>query len=107
MRCRVRGRQARAMASRLRSADTRACSAELKFRELSTGDFVRFTRVGGESERGTCLSREDTWESSVKNLILALSVLSLGAPLYASAALADPYDHKHDNDNDHRNDNDH
>jgi Ni/Co efflux regulator RcnB len=36
----------------------------------------------------------------VKNLILALSVLSLGAPLYASAALADPYDHKHDHDND-------
>ena len=38
----------------------------------------------------------------MKNLILALSVLSLGAPLYTSAALADPYDHKHDNDNDHR-----
>ena len=42
----------------------------------------------------------------MKNLILALSVLSLGAPLYSTAALADPGDHKHDRD-DHRGDDHH
>ena len=36
----------------------------------------------------------------MKKLIVALCVLSLGAPLYANAAMADPYDHKHDNDHD-------